>query len=167
MKIFIRCADAINRVAGYIAALLLVPLTLIAAYEVFMRYIVEKPTIWSWDLNIQIFAGIIMLGGGDTLRRHGHVVMDVVVQNLSKRKRAGLDLLTSLFFFFGVIVLLWGGWDQGWASWKAREAMPTVWAPPFYTMKMLIPVGALLLLLQGVAEVFRNLMVLRGSEEGS
>ena len=167
MRAYIRIVDAISRVAGYIAAFLLVPLMLITAYEVFMRYVVESPTIWSWDLNIQIFAAVIMLGGADTLRRKGHVVMDVMVQNLAPRKRAILDLCTYSIFFFGVVVLLWGGWDQALISIKAKETMPTVWAPPYYTMKTLIPLGALLLLAQGVAECFKNLLLLSQPVEGS
>lgn len=167
MRAYIRIVDAINRTAGYIAAFLLVPLMLITAYEVFMRYIVECPTIWSWDLNIQIFAAIVMLGGGDTLRRNGHVVMDVVVQNMVPKKRAVLELLTYSIFFFGVLVLLWGGWDQAVISIKAKETMPTVWAPPYYTMKALIPLGALLILLQGVAKCFRNILLITQPAEGS
>jgi TRAP-type mannitol/chloroaromatic compound transport system permease small subunit len=43
-----------------------------------------------------------------------------------------------------------------------REAMPTVWAPPYYTMKFLVPLGAFLLIMQGVAEVFKRLEIFRG-----
>lgn len=167
MRSFIRAVDRLNEWAGKLAAILLVPLTLITAYEVFMRYVMEKPTIWSWDLNIQIFAGIVMLGGGDTLRRKGHVAMDVVVQKLPPAKRAVLDLLTSLILFFGLIVLFYGGWDQAWSSIKVMERMPTVWAPPYYTMKALIPIGAALILLQGMAEFCRNLMIVQGSKKGA
>ena len=126
MNTVIRVIDKTNEWVGKAVSFLLIPLVLITAYEVVMRYIVERPTIWSWDLNIQIFAAIIMLGGGYT----------------------------------GRVNLRWtGGWEMAWLSFKARETMPTIWAPPYYPMKMLIPVGTFLVILQGISEFLKNIMV--------
>ena len=158
MHSIIRVIDKTNEWIGQAVSFLMIPLVLITAYEVVMRYIVERPTIWSWDLNIQIFAAIIMLGGGYTLLNSNHVVVDVLVVNMDPRKRAILDLITSLFFFMGMIVLLAGGWEMAWLSFKARETMPTIWAPPYYPMKMLIPVGTFLVLLQGISELLKNII---------
>jgi len=162
----ISAIDQVNKWAGKLAAILLLPLTIITMYEVFMRYVVGMPTIWSWDLNIQLFAAIIMLGGGEALRTNAHVGMDVFVHNLSPKKRAVLDLATYSILFFGVVVLLHGGWELAWSSWLSKEVMPTIWAPPYYPIKMMIPLGAALILLQGIAEVCRRLQVLRGSAGG-
>jgi TRAP-type mannitol/chloroaromatic compound transport system permease small subunit len=158
MNYVIRVIDKTNEWVGKAVSFLLIPLVLITAYEVVMRYIVQRPTIWSWDLNIQIFAAIIMLGGGYTLLNKSHVVVDVLVTNLDTRKRAILDLITSLFFFMGMIVLLAGGWELAWLSFKARETMPTIWAPPYYPMKMLIPAGTFLVILQGISELLKNII---------
>jgi TRAP-type mannitol/chloroaromatic compound transport system permease small subunit len=158
MNFIIRVIDKTNEWVGKAVSFLMIPLVLITAYEVIMRYIVQRPTIWSWDLNIQIFAAIIMLGGGYTLLNKNHVVVDVLVVNMDARKRAILDLITSLFFFMGMIVLLAGGWEMAWLSFKARETMPTIWAPPYYPMKMLIPVGTFLVLLQGISELLKNII---------
>lgn len=158
MNAIIRVIDKTNEWIGKAVSFLLIPLVLITAYEVVMRYIVERPTIWSWDLNIQIFAAIIMLGGGYTLLNKSHVVVDVLVVNMDARKRAILDLITSVFFFMGMIVLLAGGWEMAWLSFKVRETMPTIWAPPYYPMKMLIPVGTFLVILQGISELLKNII---------
>ena len=165
MQFFIRTVDKMNEWIGRAVSFLLIPLVLITAFEVVMRYIVKRPTIWSWDLNIQIFAAIVMLGGGYTLLQKGHVVIDVLVINMKPRKRAILDLTTSLFFFLGITVLILGGWDLAWMSLKVRETMPTIWAPPYYTMKMLVPVGALLVLLQGISEFLKNLIIVISKKE--
>lgn len=165
MQWFIRIVDKTNTWVGKAVSFLLIPLVLITTYEVVMRYIVKHPTIWSWDLNIQIFAGIIMLGGGYTLLQKGHVVVDVLVSDLSAKKRAILDIFTSFFFFLGMIVLILGGWEMAWISLKAKETMPTIWAPPYYTMKLLIPVGAFLVLLQGISEFLKKLMVVFSTKE--
>lgn len=165
MNSFIRIIDKSNEWIGRIVSYLLIPLVLITAYEVLMRYIVKKPTIWAWDLNIQIFAATMLLGGGYTLLLKGHVVVDVLVMNMSPRKRAVLDLLTSAFFFLGVIVLLIGGWEMAWMSIKVREAMPTIWEPPYYIMKLMVPLGALFVLLQGISEFMKNLIIVFSKKE--
>jgi TRAP-type mannitol/chloroaromatic compound transport system permease small subunit len=166
MGTFVRLVEAVSKWAGNLASLLLIPLTLITCFEVFMRYIVARPTIWAWDLNIQIFAAIVMLGGAEALRKGAHIVVDVLVDKAKPRTRAWLDVLTSPIFFFGMLVLLLGGWDQFSLSWRLREAMPTVWAPPYYTMKFMVPLGTFLLILQGVAEFCKKLEVIRGRKEG-
>jgi TRAP-type mannitol/chloroaromatic compound transport system permease small subunit len=158
MRLIIRIIDKTNELIGKIVSILLIPLVLITTYEVVMRYVIQRPTIWSWDLNIQIFAGIIMLGGGYTLLHKNHVVVDVLVMNMAPRKRAMLDLATSVFFFMGMIVLLFGSWEMAWMSFSVRETMPTIWAPPYYTMKMLIPIGTFLVILQGISEMLKNII---------
>ena len=65
MGTFVRLVDGISEWAGKLASLLLIPSVLITCFEVFMRYVVAMPTIWAWDLNIQIFAAIVMLGGAE------------------------------------------------------------------------------------------------------
>jgi len=167
MKNYIRIVGIINEWVGKVASILLIPLTLITAYEVVMRYVFSKPTIWAWDLNVQIFAFLNLLGGGYTLLHGGHVNVDVIVGLLSPRRRAFVDLLTSFFFFLGVTVLVVGGWQVGWSSWEAREAMSTIWAPPLYPMKMILPVGAFLVLIQGTAIFLQNLMTVLGKEGGN
>ncbi len=160
MQTFIKIVSNINELVGKIAAFLMAPLVLITVYEVIMRYLVKRPTIWAWDLNIQVFAGIAMLGGGYTLLQKGHVVVDVFVMKMDPRKRAWLDIMTSFFFFAGIIVMILGGWEMAWMSIKAGETMPTVWAPPYYIMKLLVPVGAFFVLLQGVSDLLQNILVI-------
>jgi TRAP-type mannitol/chloroaromatic compound transport system permease small subunit len=162
MGAFVRVVDSISEWAGNLSSLLLLPLVIVTCFEVFMRYVVGQPTIWAWDLNIQIFAAIVMLGGAEALRKGAHIAVDVVVSKAKPRTRAMLDLITAPIFFFGMLVLLFGSWDQFSLSWRMREAMPTVWAPPYYTMKFLVPLGAFLLIMQGVAEVFKRLEIFRG-----
>jgi TRAP-type mannitol/chloroaromatic compound transport system permease small subunit len=165
MERYIHIVSRINEWVGRTASYLLIPITFITAYEVVMRYVFSKPTVWAWDLNIQLFAFLNMLGGGYTLLYNSHVNIDVIVSSLSPKRRALVDLTTSFFFFLGVTVLLIGGWQVGWMSWKVKEAMSTIWAPPIYPMKLIIPAGAFLVLIQGIAIFFQNLLILSGKEQ--
>jgi TRAP-type mannitol/chloroaromatic compound transport system permease small subunit len=106
-----------------------------------------------------------MLGGGYTLLQKGHVVIDVLVMNMKPKRRAILDLITSSFFFLGIIVLILGGWELAWMSLQAKETMPTIWAPPYYTMKLLVPVGAFLIFLQGISEFLKTLIIAFSKKE--
>lgn len=166
MQWYVRIVDSMNERIGKIFSWLMIPLMGITALEVFMRYVVKRPTIWAWDVNIQIFAAIIFLGGGYALLEKSHVAVDVFTINMGARKLALMNLITSLFFFFGIVVLMIGGWEMFKMSWKVKEAMPTIWGPPYYWMKLLVPIGALLLLLQGISEFIKNLYILFAKKQG-
>ncbi len=165
MRLFIFIVDTINKWIGKTCCWLMIPLVCITALEVFMRYVVQRPTIWAWDANIQIFAAIIFLGGGYALLEKGHVTVDVLTINMNPRKRAFLNILTSVFFFLGMGTLMLGGWEMFLMSVKVKETMPTIWAPPYYWMKLLVPIGCFFLILQGFSELFKNLLILLGKTD--
>ena len=160
MRWFISAVDALNDWIGRIFCWLMVPLIFITTLEVMMRYVFKRPTIWAWDTNIQIFAAITFLSGGYALLEKAHVTVDVLTLNMGPRKKALLNILTSAIFFFGIGAVMIGGWEMFLMSWKAKETMPTIWAPPYYWMKLLVPLGCFLLVLQGGADVCKNLLVL-------
>lgn len=164
MRWIIRTIDTINEWIGRIFCLLLVPLTCITVFEVFMRYIMKKPTIWAWDLNIIIFAVITFIGGGYTLLAKGHVTVDVFTLYMTPKKRAIVDIITSIFFFFGIGVLMFYGYEMFMMSWKVKETFPTIWAPPFYPMKFMVPLGCGLLMLQGLSELLKNVFIVIGKD---
>jgi TRAP-type mannitol/chloroaromatic compound transport system permease small subunit len=164
---FIRAVGRTNTLIGCLTAVLPLAITVLSAVEVFMRYVFERPTIWIWDLNIQLFAAMVMLGGGYTLMHGAHISVDFFTMNLPARKRAVLNLITSVLFFISVLVLLYFGWQIAWDSWVKRETMATLWGPPLYTMKMTIPVGAFFMLLQGIAKYLADLLLLVTGEEVS
>lgn len=164
-RIYIKAVGRLNTWIGTLISILPLAITVLSAVEVAMRYIFEKPTIWVWDLNIQLFAVLIMLGGGYTLLHKGHISVDYFTMNLSAKKRAALDLITSVFFFASIFVLLYFGWQIAWDSWINKETMATLWGPPLYTMKMTIPIGALFMLLQGIAKCMADMILLVTGEE--
>jgi TRAP-type mannitol/chloroaromatic compound transport system permease small subunit len=166
MRTIVKIIDAINEWVGRLISLLMIPLVVIAAYEVVMRYVFKKPTIWAWDLNIQIFAAIVMLGGGYTLLTDGHVKVDVITAKCSEKTKYILDLLAPIFILISAGVLIVYGWDLAWMSFGIRETVASVWAPPYYYMKAFVPVGALLLFLQGLSETIKCITKAPGNSTG-
>jgi len=150
--------DVVHRV-GLAFSFLLLPLMIITTIEVIARYIFNRPTIWAWDINMQIFSALVAIGGSYALRHDMHVKVDIFVMNLRPRHRALLDLITSILFFFTMVVFLYQSSRAAIESIRMREVMSTVWAPPFYHIMILIPIGAFLFLLQGIAIHIRNLLI--------
>jgi TRAP-type mannitol/chloroaromatic compound transport system permease small subunit len=149
--------DAINEWVGKTIAFGLIPITLIAMTEVVMRYIFNRPTIWAWDINVQLGGLLIIMGAGYTFLHGQHVIVDIVVERFSIRQRAWIDLVTACLFFLACIVLIRKSSGEAWTSLITRERSSSFWGPPIYPLKMLMPVGAFLLLLQGAAKFIRDL----------
>lgn len=151
--------NTINEKIGFLVSFLFLAITFIAVFEVFMRYVMNNPTIWAWDLNMQLFAPLVMLSGAYTLQCGGHVSVDVLVAELPPRKKAVLDLFTSVLFFTAMIVIIWKGWQIGWRSMYRGEVLATIWGPPLWTIKMWVPIGAFFMLLQGIAKFLSDLQI--------
>jgi TRAP-type mannitol/chloroaromatic compound transport system permease small subunit len=127
-----------------------------------MRYLFNDPTIWSHEMGLYVFGAIITLGAAYTLLHKGHVTMDVVYIKLSPKARATMDVATFIFFFLFVVVLLWKGWDMTWKAIRIMERSQSVWAPVIWPSRLVIPVGAFLLLLQGLSKFIRDMAVATG-----
>lgn len=89
----------------------------------------------------------------------GHIAVDVVSTLFSPRVKAIIDLFTSIIFFAMVGALFWHGLKMGLASAGMQETTGTPLYWPVYPFKLLVPVAAFLLLLQGVAKFARDLML--------
>ena len=161
---FCRWVDTINEKVGRAASMLLIPLVIIVMLEVILRYFFDRPTIWAWDVNVQLAGALILLAGGYTLLYKRHVIIDVVVGHFSPRARAITDLVTSPVFFIGYGVLLWLAIDEARYSVQIRELYSSVWSPPMYYFKVVMAVGFFLLLIQGVVKFIRDLSIATSSE---
>ena len=107
VKSFCGFIDLLNEWAGKIFGWLIVPMIILVVYDVILRYIFNNPTIWSWDINVQLLGALVVFSGGYVLLHGAHVGVDALVIHLSSRGRAIVDLITSMFFFFSFGVLLW------------------------------------------------------------
>jgi TRAP-type mannitol/chloroaromatic compound transport system permease small subunit len=109
-----------------------------------------------------LHACVFMLGIAYTLRAGAHVRVDIIYQRLSRRGRAFIDLLGAILFLFPVTVFIFiASLDYVGLSWRLQEGSPEPGGlPGTYLLKGLIPLMAILLGLQGIAEVLRCLQIL-------
>jgi TRAP-type mannitol/chloroaromatic compound transport system permease small subunit len=135
-------------------------------YEVFTRYVLNAPTIWTFELGNFFFGAHFMLVSAYGLLHKSHVCIDLFVMRGSKRTAVILDLICYVLLFFPFIaVILYHGFVFAKDSWAVWETSWSTWAPPLYPIKTAIPVTALLLLLQGISEVIKRIIFLKTGEE--
>jgi TRAP-type mannitol/chloroaromatic compound transport system permease small subunit len=155
-----RFCDAVDRVNSWVGrffALSIFAVVLAVLYEVFARTTFGQATIWSNETTIYLSAAAYVIGGGYALAHRRHVRIDVIYDRLSPRTRARLDLFTFIFFFIYMGALLWVGTTLAWGSFLEGEGTGTPWNPRIWPVKFAIPIGAALLLLQGIANLLRDL----------
>ncbi len=156
MQTLTRAIDRISLVTGRIIVWWTVLAVAIITFEVMARYVFGRPTNWAHESMTLIFAMQYILSGAYAHYSKSHVRVDVVYQSFSLRNRARLDALTSLLFFIYVGTMTYTGWTFYWDSQKMWEVSFTDWGPPLYPVKFTVFLGSLLLLLQGLANLVRD-----------
>jgi len=162
---FCRRIDAVNKWAGLMACMLLLPLVGIVMMEVILRHFFKSPTIWAWDVNVQLAAVIAIAAGGYGLLNGSHVSVDVISSHLARKTRAWLDLATSVIFFFVMGSLTWVAISRAAYSIETRELYTSLFEPPLYPLRIVAAVSLFLMLIQGIAKFIRDLAVATSANE--
>ena len=132
-------------------------LTFSVTFEVVMRYFFNDPTVWAFDMMVQMYGALFLMAGPYALAQDGHVRGDVLYRLFPVRMQGFVDFTLYLLFFFpGMLALFWYGAEIASDSWRYKEVS---WNSPariqVYFFKTLIPLAGFLLLLQGFAELIR------------
>jgi TRAP-type mannitol/chloroaromatic compound transport system permease small subunit len=163
---FIYAVDQLSKTVGHAFAWCLMILVFGTSYEVFVRYLLNAPTSWAFDFSYLMYGAMFYMAGAYTLSRGGHVRADMFYRLWRPRTQAAVELFLYIVFFFpGVLALVISGWHYGYDSMRIFES--SVNSPagvPIWPLKMLIPFGAGLLALQGVAEVMRCYLCFKNNE---
>jgi TRAP-type mannitol/chloroaromatic compound transport system permease small subunit len=159
--------DRIADVSGRIAAWLIIPMTIAVTWEVVARHFFRAPTIWAFDVTYMLYGTHFMLGTAYTLMRVGHVRTDMLYSRWSIRRQNWIDAIGYFFFFFPAMVLLfYFGWQEFYHAWSIGETSDaSPWRPIVYPFKGVIPLTALLLLIQGIGELFKSIFAIRTGRE--
>ena len=155
----VRAIDRFAELCGVAIAWLMVPLVAAVVYEVVARYAFAAPTIWSFDVTYMLYGAMFMLGAAYALRVGAHIRTDFFWERWSLRTRGVIDSIAYLAFFFpGIALFLWVGWDEAWYAYEIGEmSEQTPWRPLLWPLKACVPLAAALLLLQGLSELVKSL----------
>jgi TRAP-type mannitol/chloroaromatic compound transport system permease small subunit len=142
-----RGVDAISELFGWVGWLLILYCMCFGITDVFLRYMLNMPSMW---IGTSIQAAMVLIacvGGVYALNHNAFVKLDLFYARASARNRARLDILTVPFTFLFLSVLIWKGWDAAMLSLRLNQVTPTGIPIPIYPIKMAIPLTAVVVLL--------------------
>jgi TRAP-type mannitol/chloroaromatic compound transport system permease small subunit len=158
-----RAIDILNEKIAAVAEWLVLSACLVSAGNAVMRYGFNLSSNAWLEIQWYLFAGIVMLGAAYTLRINGHVRVDVLYSQYSERVRLWVDLLGGILFLLPMgIVIGWLSWPLFRDAYTIGEVSSNAGGLLRWPVKLLIPLGFLLLSLQGVSEIIKRAAALRG-----
>jgi TRAP-type mannitol/chloroaromatic compound transport system permease small subunit len=167
MKKILSIIDIVSEKAGNIARWFGALLILVVVYDVVARYIFNAPTIWGYEVGIALGMSLYCFGYAYTEKIRGHVRVDVFYIHMPARARAIVDSVGGLIFFLPTILLVVrSAWNKMFWSWSIMEkSVEGYWYPPWYPLRTMIFLGFTLLLIQGLANLYRAIYhLVKGKE---
>ncbi|HBJ26877.1 MAG: C4-dicarboxylate ABC transporter substrate-binding protein [Cobetia sp.] len=156
-----------TRWAGYLGAVLILPLVLALVYEVFSRYVLGKPTLWAFEISYMVMGAIFMLGMANALRVGQHVSVDVLSQNFAPRLRARVHLACYVVLLPVLMWLVWELWLYALEAFFSNERSGrSAWNPVIWPVFGVWWLGFVYLTLQVAAEILKLWSTLLGHGPG-
>jgi TRAP-type mannitol/chloroaromatic compound transport system permease small subunit len=149
--------DRLNELVGWLLGPFIIFIAAAICYEVVSRGVFNLGTIWVAETAVYGSSAVYLLGGGYALLHRRHVRIDLLLGALSPRLTQRLELAMFPFLALYAGSLLLVGWQLGWTSFEQSEGTGTPWNPAIWPIKFCIPLAGLLLLLQAVSNLFRDL----------
>jgi len=163
-----RLIDAINEKIGLAVSWALLLAVLICAGNAIIRYSLNMSSNAWLEIQWYLFAAMFMLASAYTLKRNEHVRIDVVVGRFSRRTQAIIDILGFLFFLLPVsLLILYFSIPYAMESIRNQEVSSNAGGLILWPAKLLIPVGFVLMILQGFSELIKRLGFLAGLVDAS
>lgn len=165
MQRLLLLVDKLSTRVGHAFSWLIILMTGLIVWEVFYRYVMNRPHAWVFDAQIMMYGTLFMMCGAYTLAASGHVRGDVLYGFFRPRTQAAIDLVLYIVFFLpGIVALTWAGWTFAQEALAIREQTFSAEPLPLYPFKFVIPFAGGLLLLQGIVEIVRCVLCLRQGE---
>ena len=162
-RVICRALDQLSEWCGRIFSWLIVPLTGLTLFEVVTRRFLGHPTIWTFEIAKFLYAAHFMLVISYALLYKSHVSVDILFVRLSPKAQAIISLITYvLFLFLFSAIIIWKGTIFAATSWEIKETSWSVFHPPLYPIKTVIPITGFLLALGGLSDFIKNVMFLAG-----
>lgn len=158
LKKFIACVDRLSELSGAAGKWFAVVLVVTATYDTIARHFFNAPTIWAYDVNCIAGGVIYMLGASYDYLYNAHTRVDLFYTKMSPRWQAIMDIICSLLMFFPLMfIMLWLSVSWSIRAWRINEVlMNSFWYPPAWPYRAVFALGLLLLLLQGVSRLIKD-----------
>jgi TRAP-type mannitol/chloroaromatic compound transport system permease small subunit len=156
LRVFFHLIDTITESISKPMSLLVFAVMVVTTWEVVGRYAFNHPTIWAWPTNRLLFGLFILVAGSYTTSKKEHIRIEILYDYFPPRLKMIARVITIATFILFIGVLIWQTAWMGWNSLMSRELLAGAFRIPLYPFKILIPIGAFLFLLQGIAVFSRK-----------
>jgi TRAP-type mannitol/chloroaromatic compound transport system permease small subunit len=163
LKTFVRRTDALNRGVGRFAMYLIFVLLGILLWSSIAKT-AFTPTLWTLEMAQFVMTAYFLLGGAYSMQMGDHVRMDLVYSLWGPRGKAWSDVLTSVFLLTYLVFLVYGGVSSTIYALEYGETSPSAWRPYMAPIKIIMVIGATLMLLQAISGLIRDVATLRDEE---
>jgi len=160
---FIRLIERISGWSGEFVAYWSVLAVFVYYYEVLARYVFNSPTNWAHESMFLMFGMQYLISGAYAMREGAHVRVDVIYERFGPKTRAAIDIVTSVVFFIFTATLIVTGFLFARDSALVLEVSFTEWAIQYWPVKLTLVLGGVLLLLQGIAKLMRDILYVTGT----
>ena len=127
------------------------------------RNIINFPLMWIIEMAQFTITAYYLLGGGYSMLTNDHVRMDLFYGKLSNKGKAKMDIFTSFFLIFYLIILFMGSITSLIYTIETKQKLFTAWAPYVWPIKTLMLIGILLMLLQAFSTLFKDIAKMKGN----
>jgi TRAP-type mannitol/chloroaromatic compound transport system permease small subunit len=156
-----RVIDAINEKFGVIANWLVLLACLISAGNAASRYLFSASSNGWLEIQWYMFAGMVLLGAPYTLKMNEHVRVDLIYGMVSERTRIWIDIIGGLLFLLPICVILtYFTWPWFVEAWQLGEVSSNAGGLVRWPVKLMLPIGFALMMLQGVSEIIKRVAAL-------
>lgn len=158
-----RVIDAVNERLGRVANWAVLIAVVISAGNAMVRYAFDLSSNAWLEVQWYLFAVMVMLGTSYTFRMNEHVRVDILYMQLSERGKEWLDLIgTAVFLVPSVLIIAWFSWPFFMQSWSIQEMSTNAGGLLRWPVKIMLPLGLVLLALQGISEIIKRVAALQG-----
>ncbi|HSR63360.1 MAG TPA: TRAP transporter small permease subunit [Gammaproteobacteria bacterium] len=161
--------ESLSEISGRLVAWLILALVLLVGYDVTMRYLFQSGSVALQELEWHLFALIFLISAAYTFKHDDHVRLDLFYHGsfMNVRRRAWVNILGGLFFLipFCLLIII-SSWPFVQQAFIHAEGSPDPGGLPYrWVLKAAIPAGFFLLLLQGIADVLKNMVALQEQDK--
>ena len=157
-----KAIDSLNNWVGRKISWLSVVLIFVVCLDVLRRKLFSQTEAWITELESHLFALLFLFGAGYTFLHDRHVRVDVFFAKLSKKEKAWTNIAGIVLLLFPwCLLLIYWGIHYAWQSYLVSEGSPNPnGLPALYLIKLAIPLALSLLLLQGVSELIKSILII-------
>ena len=159
---YVKFIDNITSITGKITMYTVFLMMGILVLSFVTRNIINLPLIWIIEMAQFIMTGYYLMGGAYSMLDDQHVRMDLVYGNFSEKNKARMDLFTSIFLLFYLVVLLIGSYNSLIYTLETNKKLFTAWAPYVWPISSIMFLGILLMLLQTISTMFKDYAKVKG-----